>query len=136
MREWIHQLRAGGSGHDQSYASRTGSQSHSARQWSEILDQPRNTKVLDESRRYCPPKSSSGDHIERQTLAPVQFAMQHPRDIAPLQFLQPKCRNKHAGKYDNTYIIPVVPGQAGGGSFQKEKNYIAQKEFAYRMCAW
>ena len=32
--------------------------------------------------------------------------------------------------------IPVVPGQAGGGSFQKEKNYIAQKEFAYRMCAW
>ena len=31
--------------------------------------------------------------------------------------------------------IPVVPGQAGGGSFQKEKNYIAQKEFAYRMCA-
>ena len=28
-----------------------------------------------------------------------------------------------------------MPGQAGGGSFQKEKNYIAQKEFAYRMCA-
>ena len=33
------------------------------------------------------------------------------------------------------YLLPVVPGQAGGGSFQKEKNYIAQKEFAYRMCA-
>ena len=33
------------------------------------------------------------------------------------------------------YTIPVVPGQAGGGSFQKEKNYIAKKEFAYRMCA-
>ena len=32
-------------------------------------------------------------------------------------------------------LIPVVPGQAGGGSFQKEKNYIAKKEFAYRMCA-
>ena len=32
-------------------------------------------------------------------------------------------------------LLPVVPGQAGGGSFQKEKNYIAQKEFAYRMCA-
>ena len=32
--------------------------------------------------------------------------------------------------YMYTYIkvcIPVVPGQAGGGSFQKEKNYIAQK---------
>ena len=28
-----------------------------------------------------------------------------------------------------------MPGQAGGGSFQKEKNYIAKKEFAYRMCA-
>ena len=28
-----------------------------------------------------------------------------------------------------------MPGQAGGGSFQKEKNYIAQKEFAYRMRA-
>ena len=34
-----------------------------------------------------------------------------------------------------TIYIPVVPGQAGGGSFQKEKNYIAQKEFAYKMCA-
>ena len=31
--------------------------------------------------------------------------------------------------------VLVVPGQAGGGSFQKEKNYIAQKEFTYRMCA-
>ena len=36
----------------------------------------------------------------------------------------------------NYIFLPVVPGQAGGGSFQKEKNYIAQKEFAYRMCAW
>ena len=35
----------------------------------------------------------------------------------------------------NQYAVPVVPGQAGGGSFQKEKNYIAKKEFAYRMCA-
>ena len=34
-----------------------------------------------------------------------------------------------------TQSLPVVPGQAGGGSFQKEKNYIAKKEFAYRMCA-
>ena len=33
------------------------------------------------------------------------------------------------------FNIPVVPGQAGGGSFPKEKNYIAKKEFAYRMCA-
>ena len=32
-------------------------------------------------------------------------------------------------------ILPVVPGQAGGGSFQKEKNYIAKKEFADRMLA-
>ena len=32
-------------------------------------------------------------------------------------------------------ILPVAPGQAGGGSFQKEKNYIAKKEFAYRMRA-
>ena len=32
--------------------------------------------------------------------------------------------------------LPVVPGQAGGGSFQKEKNYIAQKSILpYRMCA-
>ena len=36
---------------------------------------------------------------------------------------------------EDTLSIPVVPGQAGGGSFQKEKNYITQKEFAYRMCA-
>ena len=32
-------------------------------------------------------------------------------------------------------IIQVVPGRAGGGSFRRKKNYIAKKEFAYRMCA-
>ena len=37
--------------------------------------------------------------------------------------------------HDQQDFFPVVPGQAGGGSFQNEKNYIAQKEFAYRMCA-
>ena len=41
----------------------------------------------------------------------------------------------HRPKSVSEHDIPVVPGQAGGGSFQKEKNYIAQKEFAYRMCA-
>ena len=30
--------------------------------------------------------------------------------------------------------IQVVPGRAGGGSFRRKKNYIAKKEFAYRMC--
>ena len=48
--------------------------------------------------------------------------------------------NVYINLYKEIYIyiyiyIPVVPGQAGGGSFQKEKNYIAKKEFAYRMCA-
>ena len=33
-----------------------------------------------------------------------------------------------------TYI-QVVPGRAGGGSFRRKKNYIARKEFAYRMRA-
>ena len=33
------------------------------------------------------------------------------------------------------YVIQVVPGRAGGGSFRRKKNYIAKKEFAYRMCA-
>ena len=33
------------------------------------------------------------------------------------------------------YLIQVVPGRAGGGSFKRKKNYIAKKEFAYRMCA-
>ena len=32
-------------------------------------------------------------------------------------------------------ILQVVPGRAGGGSFKRKKNYIAKKEFAYRMCA-
>ena len=32
-------------------------------------------------------------------------------------------------------FIQVVPGRAGGGSFKRKKNYIAKKEFAYRMCA-
>ena len=31
--------------------------------------------------------------------------------------------------------MQVVPGRAGGGSFKRKKNYIAKKEFAYRMCA-
>ena len=29
----------------------------------------------------------------------------------------------------------VVPGRAGGGSFKRQKNHIAEKDFAYRMCA-
>ena len=40
-------------------------------------------------------------------------------------------------------FIPVVPGQAGGGSFQKEKNYITQKElnsvhghWGFGFCKW
>ena len=33
------------------------------------------------------------------------------------------------------YILQVVPGRAGGGSFRRKKNHIAKKEFAYRMCA-
>ena len=32
-------------------------------------------------------------------------------------------------------MIQVVPGRAGGGSFKRKKNHIAEKEFAYRMCA-
>ena len=31
--------------------------------------------------------------------------------------------------------LQVVPGRAGGGSFKRKKNHIAEKEFAYRMCA-
>ena len=34
-----------------------------------------------------------------------------------------------------TRNIQVVPGRAGGGSFKRKKNHIAEKEFAYRMCA-
>ena len=33
------------------------------------------------------------------------------------------------------FHLQVVPGRAGGGSFRRKKNYIAKKEFAYRMCA-
>ena len=35
----------------------------------------------------------------------------------------------------STTRVQVVPGRAGGGSFRRKKNYIANKEFAYRMCA-
>ena len=31
--------------------------------------------------------------------------------------------------------LQVVPGRAGGGSFKRKKNHIAEKDFAYRMCA-
>ena len=31
--------------------------------------------------------------------------------------------------------LQVVPGRAGGGSFRRKNDYIAKKEFAYRMCA-
>ena len=50
----------------------------------------------------------------------------------------------HIYIYDYMYIhkddiiiirIQVVPGRAGGGSFKRKKNHIAEKEFAYRMCA-
>ena len=37
------------------------------------------------------------------------------------------------GRHQHIYL-PVVPGQAGGGSF-KEKKYKSKKEFAYRMRA-
>ena len=33
------------------------------------------------------------------------------------------------------FWLQVVPGRAGGGSFKRKKNHIAEKEFAYRMCA-
>ena len=39
------------------------------------------------------------------------------------------------GHYWKYKIVQVVPGRAGGGSFRRKKNYIAKKEFAYRMCA-
>ena len=32
-------------------------------------------------------------------------------------------------------LLQVVPGRAGGGSFKRKQNHIAEKEFAYRMCA-
>ena len=32
-------------------------------------------------------------------------------------------------------LISKCSGRAGGGSFKRKKNYIAKKEFAYRMCA-
>ena len=35
----------------------------------------------------------------------------------------------------HSITIQVVPGRAGGGSFRRKKNYIAKKEFAYRMRA-
>ena len=38
-------------------------------------------------------------------------------------------------RFEVQYIIQVVPGRAGGGSFRRKKKYIAKKEFAYRMCA-
>ena len=31
------------------------------------------------------------------------------------------------------FFLQVVPGRARGGSFRRKKNYIARKEFAYRM---
>ena len=42
---------------------------------------------------------------------------------------------KQSAKINKSYKLQVVPGRAGGGSFRRKKNYIAKKEFAYRMCA-
>ena len=44
-----------------------------------------------------------------------------------------KCRLGFASQ--SLFHIQVVPGRAGGGSFKRKKNHIAEKEFAYRMCA-
>ena len=38
-------------------------------------------------------------------------------------------------KIEVVIYLQVVPGRAGGGSFKRKKNHIAEKEFAYRMCA-
>ena len=41
-----------------------------------------------------------------------------------------------SGFFDKSFLpLQVVPGRAGGGSFRRKKNYIAKKEFAYKMCA-
>ena len=37
--------------------------------------------------------------------------------------------------FSQFFFLQVVPGRAGGGSFKRKKNHIAEKEFAYRMCA-
>ena len=54
---------------------------------------------------------------------------------APLFFLVQDFSHRDVTRLDPSFVLPVMPGQAWGGSFQKEKNYIAKKEFAYRMCA-
>ena len=46
-----------------------------------------------------------------------------------------KCLIGWFKRFMSHLYIQVVPGRAGGGSFRRKKNYIAKKEFAYRMCA-
>ena len=41
----------------------------------------------------------------------------------------------HSGNFRPYSFIPVVPRQAGGGSFRRESTYKPRKEFACRMCA-
>ena len=42
---------------------------------------------------------------------------------------------KNLGFTMGGFVIQVVPGRAGGGSFRRKKWCIARKEFAYRMRA-
>ena len=54
-------------------------------------------------------------------------------------FVQPPNSRKNqsflATDPENLIYLQVVPGRAGGGSFKRKKNHIAEKDFAYRMCA-
>ena len=72
-----------------------------------------------------------------QDLVELYAAGEEPRpDVNDCHRSMRGAKKIRAGIDGGEYIkLPVVPGQAGGGSFQKEKNYIAKKEFAYRMCA-
>ena len=75
----------------------------------------------------------------------VEFTFDHiwslcmKKPMHPPMWPQDLGRNVRGGfsKYwfSNVQHIQVVPGRAGGGSFRRKKNYIAKKEFAYRMCA-
>ena len=53
---------------------------------------------------------------------------------APCMVLLPTCLSTSLYHSISLYNKSST-GRAGGGSFKREKNYRAKKEFAYRMCA-
>ena len=80
----------------------------------------------------------TGDLDKLESNQPVESNLEGPNNLFLTLISNVTTHPNVHFKISESYILDilqVVPGRAGGGSFKRKKNYIAKKEFAYRMCA-